>query len=134
MEQARLAADAADASGPDFGCLNVPLPTSVPDPVTITGQVSDEASPIAADLEVHRASDDSLIDSVTTGTDGNYSLTVPTGGTVFLSAAGLNSSPPVTAFPTVFVRPQASKMGNASNSTNLGLARFMVAPLSCTDR
>jgi hypothetical protein len=48
--------------------------------VTVTGQVSDEASPIAASLEVHRASDGTLIDSITTGADGNYSLTVPTGG------------------------------------------------------
>lgn len=72
----------ADASNPlDLSCENVPFPTSVPDPVTVSGQVTDNGtSGLVANLEVHRADDDSLIDSVATGADGAYSLTVPTGG------------------------------------------------------
>src|SRR5512146_2354146 len=40
-DAADAGADADASPGSDFSCLNVAFPTSVPDPVKITGQVTD---------------------------------------------------------------------------------------------
>lgn len=74
-------ADTVPAHQPNLTCVGVPFPDPVPDPVTVSGQVRTLIGvPVAGTVEVRSLEDDALIDSMTASADGQYTLTVPTGG------------------------------------------------------
>ena len=89
-------ASAADAHvGPDapppdattpFGCLGLPLPTTAPATVTVSGK-TEEIKNLATQglggvaVKAFKSSGGAAIASLTSGTDGTYAISIPTGGT-----------------------------------------------------
>lgn len=73
--------DTTPAHQPNFTCASENFPDTAPDSVTISGQARTSAGmPIVATVEVRDVDGDALLDSMTTAADGQYTLTVATGG------------------------------------------------------
>ena len=74
-------------AGPDFSCLGKSSTVAV-DPLPISGTVqtygvSGVVPTSGVLVEAHQRSDDSLVTSTTTDSQGNFSLSIPTGGVPF---------------------------------------------------
>lgn len=102
-----------DASTP-FGCLGLPLPTTAPANVTVSGKTEEiknlATSPMAGTaVNAFKNSGGSSIANVTSMSDGTYAITIPTGGTP-LDGYVLGHHDPVgnnTYFDTYLYPPHA---------------------------
>lgn len=74
----------ADGAPPEhLGCLSDPLPETAPDNVVTSGRVTTWGAVIidGALVEGRAVANDGLLDDDTTGSNGAFSITLPTGGT-----------------------------------------------------
>lgn len=74
----------SSVTGP-YRCLGAALPTTAPDPITVTGTITGNvAAPaplVGATVAGYRTGTASALDSAVTNASGNFSLTLATGGT-----------------------------------------------------
>jgi hypothetical protein len=110
-----VAACGGDSSGPGpgYGCIGLPLPTTAPALVNVSGQVRANAlNPnvlAGAEVFAFRTGDTTTLAADTSNTPGNYSLGITTGGTPVDGYLRLTHSGQITtyAYPS---RPLAADL------------------------
>jgi hypothetical protein len=122
-----------DAHPADLSCVGMEPPSvKVPDPLSIAGHTrsigAGSPTPVAgATVEARLASDDSVLASATSASDGAYSLSVPTGGA---SLTGYIHAAADTYFPSNLFTPDPIQ-GNIA-SLNIPLFSTTLLPLLAT--
>jgi hypothetical protein len=114
--------------GHNFSCMGIAPPTTAPDPLSISGTITEGQSMTAASgamVQAHKADGTTVGSSTTTSGSGSFTLSVPTGGSALDGYVEVQASGELNAY----VYPAAPMHMSFSNfsdtllaSSDLGLA------------
>jgi hypothetical protein len=110
-----------------LGCLGDPLPETAPDDVVTSGRVTTWSAVIidGALVEGRAVADDGLLDDDTTGLNGAFSLTLPTGGTPLDAYLHVSSTGNVDSYvypPVPFAAASARDVPLITTALRTGVA------------